>query len=221
MEHHPQTDPNWQVNKGKYSESELKALNHTDAFNYNPADQTKCPYASHMRKTGPRDDYAEYAKHTMLRRGIPYGEWCGNEERGYGITKKERGLLFVSYQSSIENGFVTQQKSKFLPPATCPSFSSNTLQNGPTPITPHRTWLSTAEESARDLMFLLVKLHHTGMASLQNSVSMLCTKILLKFPSRAPILRRLLPSLLTRLLICTGLSSLTVENTSFLPQCRL
>ncbi|KAJ5672381.1 hypothetical protein N7507_001508 [Penicillium longicatenatum] len=110
MEHHPLTDPNWKVNKRKYSEDELKALNNTDAFNYNPIDQTKCPYASHMRKTGPRDDYAEYAKHVMLRRGIPYGPWCDDDERGLGVTKDERGLLFVSYQSSIENGFVTQQK---------------------------------------------------------------------------------------------------------------
>lgn len=114
MEHHPLTDPNWSVNKGKYSEDELRALNNTDAFNYNPIDQTKCPYASHMRKTGPRDDYAEYAKHVMLRRGIPYGPWCKDDERGLGVTKHERGLLFVSYQSSIENGFVTQQKRKYL-----------------------------------------------------------------------------------------------------------
>ncbi|CAI7636533.1 unnamed protein product [Penicillium crustosum] len=110
MELHPQTDPNWSVNKGQYEASALKTMNNTDNFNYNPADQTKCPYASHMRKTGPRDDYPDYTKHVMMRRGIPYGPWCDGKERAGGFTEKERGLLFVSYQSSIENGFVTQQK---------------------------------------------------------------------------------------------------------------
>ncbi|KAJ5876786.1 hypothetical protein N7455_000251 [Penicillium solitum] len=110
MELHPQTDPNWAINKGQFEASALKTLNNTDNFNYNPANQTRCPYASHMRKTGPRDDYPDYAKHVMMRRGIPYGPWCNPDERAGGFTQHERGLLFVSYQSSIENGFVTQQK---------------------------------------------------------------------------------------------------------------
>lgn len=110
MELHPLEDPGSDKNKAIIEASTLKALNHTDSFNYNPADQTRCPYASHMRKTGPRDDYADYAKHVMMRRGIPYGPWCDKDEQAGGTTKSERGLLFVSYQSSIENGFVTQQK---------------------------------------------------------------------------------------------------------------
>ncbi|KUM57964.1 hypothetical protein ACN42_g9209 [Penicillium freii] len=110
MELHPQEDPNWDRNKTQFATSALKTMNNTDDFNYNPADQTRCPYASHMRKTGPRNDYANYAKHVMMRRGIPYGPWCEPAEQAGGITQHERGLLFVSYQSSIENGFVTQQK---------------------------------------------------------------------------------------------------------------
>ncbi|CAI7648810.1 unnamed protein product [Penicillium glandicola] len=110
MELHPLEDPNWSRFKGEFETSALKTMNNTDNFNYNPADQTRCPYASHMRKTGPRDDYPGYTKHLMARRGIPYGPWCSDEERAGGSTKNERGLLFVSYQSSIENGFVTQQK---------------------------------------------------------------------------------------------------------------
>lgn len=113
MELHPQTDPNWAINKGQFEASALKTLNNTDNFNYNPANQTRCPYASHMRKTGPRDDYPDYAKHVMMRRGIPYGPWCNPDERAGGFTQHERGLLFVSYQSSIENGFVTQQKRMY------------------------------------------------------------------------------------------------------------
>ncbi|CAG8119095.1 unnamed protein product [Penicillium nalgiovense] len=88
----------------------VHVMNHTDAFNYNPIDQTRCPYASHMRKTGPRDDYPNYTKHVMMRRGIPYGPECSADKRTRGYTEHDRGLLFVSYQSSIDNGFRTQQK---------------------------------------------------------------------------------------------------------------
>ncbi|CAG8064621.1 unnamed protein product [Penicillium nalgiovense] len=88
----------------------VHVMNHTDAFNYNPIDQTRCPYASHMRKTSPRDDYPNYTKHVMMRRGIPYGPWCSADKRTRGYTEHDRGLRFVSYQSSIDNGFRTQQK---------------------------------------------------------------------------------------------------------------
>ncbi|CAG8251432.1 unnamed protein product, partial [Penicillium nalgiovense] len=64
----------------------------------------------HMRKTGPRDDYPNYTKHVIMRRGIPYGPECSADKRTRGYTEHDRGLLFVSYQSSIDNGFRTQQK---------------------------------------------------------------------------------------------------------------
>ncbi|CAG8282686.1 unnamed protein product [Penicillium salamii] len=100
-------------NLGQEGVDRLKTMeteNNTDAFNYTAMDQTKCPYASHMRKTGPRDDCPNYTKHLIMRRGIPYGDWCGDAERASGVTEHERGLLFVCYQSSIDNGFRTQQK---------------------------------------------------------------------------------------------------------------
>lgn len=87
-----------------------EATNHTDDFNYVQDDQTKCPYASHIRKCGPRDDHPFYNKHLMLRRGIPYGDLTLIPEKGGGVSLTERGLLFVSYQSSINNGFRTVQK---------------------------------------------------------------------------------------------------------------
>ncbi|KAJ5294320.1 hypothetical protein PENANT_c006G02996 [Penicillium antarcticum] len=88
----------------------LEETNHTDAFTYNPEDQTKCPYAAHIRKCGPRDDFPNYEKHLMLRRGIPYGPLTLNNEKGGGVSQHDRGLLFVSYQSSITNGFRFVQK---------------------------------------------------------------------------------------------------------------
>ncbi|CAI7625654.1 unnamed protein product [Penicillium glandicola] len=99
--------------EGKDPEAEYKKLeeeNHTDAFTYNPEDQTKCPYAAHIRKCGPRDDFPNYEKHLMLRRGIPYGPLTLNNEKGGGVSQHDRGLLFVSYQSSITNGFRFVQK---------------------------------------------------------------------------------------------------------------
>ena len=51
-----------------------------------------------------------YTKHLMLRRGILCGPLTKNEEKAGGVSQAERGLLFVSYQSSIKNGFYTVQK---------------------------------------------------------------------------------------------------------------
>lgn len=143
MELYPSTDPMDGLKKSKDKEENMKIVeanlqqegldrlkkmqteNHTDAFNYTAMDQTKCPYASHMRKTGPRDDCPNYTKHLIMRRGIPYGEWCEDEERAGGVTKQERGLLFVCYQSSIDNGFCTQQKRKCCPFFMRAIFSDN------------------------------------------------------------------------------------------------
>ncbi|MEU5264621.1 Dyp-type peroxidase [Amycolatopsis sp. NPDC021455] len=57
-----------------------------------------CPYSAHIRKSNPRDDIApaEAQRHRMLRRGIPYES---------SVDDRERGLLFLSYQTSIEQQF--------------------------------------------------------------------------------------------------------------------
>jgi deferrochelatase/peroxidase EfeB len=89
---------------------ELEVINHSDAFTYDPEDQTKCPYAAHIRKCGPRDDFPGYEKHLMMRRGIPYGPQTEQNEKAGFVSQHDRGLLFVSYQSSIENGFRFVQK---------------------------------------------------------------------------------------------------------------
>jgi Dyp-type peroxidase family len=66
-----------------------------------PADPLgeRCPFSAHIRKLNPRDDTTEEGgvagglRRRVLRRGIPYR---------YG---DDRGLLFVSYQASIEEQF--------------------------------------------------------------------------------------------------------------------
>jgi Dyp-type peroxidase family len=65
-----------------------------------------CPFAAHIRKVNPRADPVEGGgprstlTRRFLRRGIPYSD-----------SPSDRGLVFVSYQSSIQNQFefVSQQ----------------------------------------------------------------------------------------------------------------
>ncbi len=66
-------------------------------------DGLRCPFAAHIRKSYPRDEvFAKddsFAPHVprILRRGIPYGEPYP--------AKGDKGLLFISFQSSIEDQF--------------------------------------------------------------------------------------------------------------------
>jgi Dyp-type peroxidase family len=66
--------------------------------------QRRCPYAAHIRKVYPRDDIplAEAQRHRIIRQGIPFGP---EVEPGETITRHSRGLMFVSYQASIEQQF--------------------------------------------------------------------------------------------------------------------
>ena len=69
-----------------------------------------CPFAGHIRKVNPRDDAAEIGGtgdtlvRLVARRGIPYGP-AFPDPRNATADGQERGLIFVSYQSSIERQF--------------------------------------------------------------------------------------------------------------------
>ena len=62
-----------------------------------------CPHAAHIRKAYPRDDLERFGaegaaeSHRLIRRGIPFGKPFPAEG--------ERGLLFLSYQTSIDRQF--------------------------------------------------------------------------------------------------------------------
>lgn len=86
----------------------------TNNFNYDQ-DQTatKCPFHAHIRKTNPRGDtgivesspgFNEALKieknHRITRRAVSYGENDATKE-----PEKDSGLLFICFQSSIENQF--------------------------------------------------------------------------------------------------------------------
>ncbi|KAF2642480.1 Dyp-type peroxidase [Massarina eburnea CBS 473.64] len=82
-------------------------------FTFPPKDQSKCPFAAHIRKMNPRGDINEASiiPHMVLRRGIPFGPEVSAEEKATNTTIQERGLLFVCYQTSITNGFKFLQQA--------------------------------------------------------------------------------------------------------------
>ncbi|KAH7912670.1 hypothetical protein BJ138DRAFT_749872 [Hygrophoropsis aurantiaca] len=67
-----------------------------------------CPFTAHTRKTAPRnlDPYIDrkYLESAVIARsGIPYGSEFSDSTKD-----DKRGLLFVCYQSSLDNGFYLQ-----------------------------------------------------------------------------------------------------------------
>jgi Dyp-type peroxidase family len=88
---------------------------HINRFGYeqDDADGHAVPRAAHIRKVYPRDQAipgeTEADRHRILRRGIPYGPDFAPGEAPYGggpvTDDRDRGLLFLCYQSSIERGF--------------------------------------------------------------------------------------------------------------------
>lgn len=74
----------------------------------------RCPFAGHIRKTYPRDDTSKSIPglgeestqtHRLLRRGIPYGEASLSKPTAPVEDSVDRGLLFLAYQTSIEQQF--------------------------------------------------------------------------------------------------------------------
>lgn len=98
-------------------------------FNYaDDPDGLKCPFVGHIRKTNPRtpetDTDDDSKIHLMARRGSPYGDQISNPQKRLDImpTGGVR-LLFMAYQSNIENQFEFTQhmwanNSDFLNPDT-------------------------------------------------------------------------------------------------------
>jgi len=82
------------------------ALNNDFEYSSDPF-QRACPYAAHIRKTNPRDDpnenKAAVQTHRIIRAGIPFGPEVGQDEAT--VTVRQRGLMFVCYQTSIHQQF--------------------------------------------------------------------------------------------------------------------
>ncbi|KDQ26239.1 DyP-type peroxidase [Pleurotus ostreatus PC15] len=83
--------------------------NHPPPFNIF-ANQSRCPFSSHIRKARPRADQANLnIFNQIMRAGLPYGDEVTDAEREKKTTTLERGFAFVSYQSDIGLGFRFQQ----------------------------------------------------------------------------------------------------------------
>jgi Dyp-type peroxidase family len=81
---------------------------------------TTCPFAAHIRKTYPRNDKGTLSAqinerstqtHRLLRRGIPFGPAFPVEPPPDHSDSGDRGLLFLAYQTSIEQQFEFVQKT--------------------------------------------------------------------------------------------------------------
>ncbi len=96
------------------------------------AGQRRCPFGSHIRKTNPRSDLpGQVQARRIMRAGIPYGPEMVDAPGA------ERGLLFVCYQTSIENQFEFVQagwsnNTGFAFGKTRPSTPAG-VSNGPAP----------------------------------------------------------------------------------------
>ena len=70
-----------------------------------------CPYFAHIRKVNPRDRATDQGSEMrtltfmLLRRGIPFGPPYDHANPGNPLNAQARGLLFVSFQTSIVNQF--------------------------------------------------------------------------------------------------------------------
>ncbi|KPM47885.1 Dyp-type peroxidase [Jiulongibacter sediminis] len=79
-------------------------------FDYTFNGESKCPFHAHIRKTNPRNTEKEAADRRMARRGIPFGEYKPDipiDEMPIGGV----GLLFMSFQASLEDQFEHIQKN--------------------------------------------------------------------------------------------------------------
>ncbi|KAF8494772.1 hypothetical protein JB92DRAFT_2995234 [Gautieria morchelliformis] len=78
----------------------------------NKANQTRCPFSAHIRKTAPRGDFSPVnLNHHIMRSGIPFGPEVSSKEAATNTTRTERGLAFVAYQSNIGLGFQFLQQT--------------------------------------------------------------------------------------------------------------
>ena len=90
-------------------ESIASDSNRNNKFDYTDDENGyNTPYFSHIRKINPREidteegSFTETLKRRILRRGIPYGPLFDSLVLD---DNKDRGLLFLSYQASIEGQF--------------------------------------------------------------------------------------------------------------------
>lgn len=101
-----------------------RAVDHpSNNFRYLPADDNgfTCPTGAHIRRTNPRDalgwegDGRMALRHRIIRRGMPYGPFLpvrkGEEDDGLSDDHKDRGLIFICFNASLDRQFETIQRT--------------------------------------------------------------------------------------------------------------
>jgi Dyp-type peroxidase family len=91
----------------------LKLIGHEDSFDQAKADPigATCPLGAHIRKVNTRDAPSDMGARSstyerrILRVGVPFGPSVKNRYAKTSAGDPERGLLFLSIQSSIEEQF--------------------------------------------------------------------------------------------------------------------
>jgi Dyp-type peroxidase family len=90
----------------------------TFAISAADGDGRRCPLSAHVRKVNPRDGLTEQGStadvltRLVLRRGIPFGDaYDTADPETRDLPEHDRGLIFVSYQTSIDSQFVFLQKN--------------------------------------------------------------------------------------------------------------
>jgi Dyp-type peroxidase family len=124
----------------------------------------RCPRFGHIRKVYPRQqNFADSRQRRIIRRGVPFGPAFDlNKETGYNADS-ERGLLFISYMTSIENKFEFLMKiwinnPGFPPPSgVFPGGDPGPGLPGPDPII------------AQNVLALDNSLHISGQADIDKS----------------------------------------------------
>ena len=91
-------------------------------FKFKGVKKFVCPLGAHIRKVNPRTDADSVKMARMIRNGIPYGTEFDD------APDDKRGLLFVCYQSSLENSF------QFVQRAWCNNATFPTSRTGYDPL---------------------------------------------------------------------------------------
>ena len=98
-----------------------------------------CPIAAHIRKVNPRDEATDTGSlagtltRRIIRRGVPYGAPLPHD----GPDRGERGLLFLSYQTSLEDQFEFLQNN-WMNRATAPNPGGQDPLLGQNALSEHR-----------------------------------------------------------------------------------
>lgn len=133
-------------------------------FDFDPNSQLKCPFASHIRKTRPRIDVKNVDKFDIMRRGLPFGPDHDPTTEPHKTTQ-DRGLMFVCYQTSLNNGFSFIKNSKlfqifkFVSCYTC-ACTDRIFKSGATRITFRRRRKSSPEACFQGKIPSLASLFH-------------------------------------------------------------